>query len=89
MTRRLTALGLALMIAGCSATKTLEELEADALRSGDWSLVEEREAVIAKREARRASQCPDGTVSYCATSIGSHRCQCVAKAAMLDFLVAR
>ena len=87
--RRLIALGLALIVAGCSPTKTLEELEVDALRTGDWSLVEKREAVIAKRKARRSSHCPDGAVSYCDKSIGSYRCQCVAKAVMLDFLAAR
>ena len=87
--RGFLALGIALILAACVQAKTLEELEAEALQTGDWSLVEEREAVIAKRAARRQSPCPDGAVSYCDKSIGSHRCQCVAKAAMLDFLVAR
>lgn len=86
---RLLWLGLAALATGCAPSKTLEELEAEALRTGDWRLVEKREALLEKRRARQTAECPDGSVSYCDKSIGSYRCQCVSKAAMVEFLVAR
>ncbi len=38
---------------GCAPVATLEELEAQAYVSGDWSEVEKRERIIARREARK------------------------------------
>ncbi len=63
---------------------TLEELEAQALETGDWSAVEERERLIAKRNARRPMQCGGGKVSYCQKNVGRLDCQCINKAAMTE-----
>lgn len=75
-------LGLAICMVACAPMPTLEELEAEALRTGDWSAVEEREKLIAKREARRPMQCGSGQISYCHKNVGRLDCQCVSKSAM-------
>ncbi len=87
--KRLGILGVLLLMVACAPMKSLEELEAEALRSGDWSLVEEREALIAKRNARRPLQCPGGQVSVCEKSVGRYRCQCIGKAAIMDAFASR
>lgn len=87
--KRLGILWALLLTVACAPTRTLEELEAEALQSGDWSLVEEREALIAKRNSRRPRQCPNGQVSLCEKSIGLYRCRCVGKAAMVDAFASR
>lgn len=80
--KRVLCLSAVLWMVGCASMPTLEELEAEALETGDWSAVEEREALIAKRNARRPAQCPTGHVSYCQKNIGRLDCQCISKAAM-------
>ena len=65
------------VLAGCSTGPTLEQLEAEALITGDWSLVEKREATIARRNQRYGVSCPSGTVSYCQTFMSESRCKCV------------
>ena len=74
--RAIVVLG-ALLLSGCGTTLSLEELENQALLTGDWSAVEARERAIARREARRGIQCPAGRVSVCESFVGSTRCQCV------------
>ena len=69
----------ALLITACAGTQTLEELEAEALRTGDWSAVEEREALIAKRNSRRPQQCSAGLVSVCEKNLGRYTCQCLTR----------
>ncbi len=80
-------LGLAICLVACAPTRTLEELEAEALTTGDWSAVEKREALIAKREARRPIQCGSGQISYCHKNVGRVDCQCVSKSAMTNVFV--
>ncbi len=87
--KRLGILGVLLLAVACAPMKSLEELEDDALRTGDWSLVEQREALIAKRNSRRPMQCGTGQVSLCEKSVGRYRCQCVGKAAMADAFASR
>ncbi len=54
--------GLLLLLGGCASFASLEELEAQAMLTGDWSAVERRERIIARREAQDAVQCPSGAV---------------------------
>ncbi len=75
---------VALWTLGCAPMPTLEELEAQALETGDWSAVEERERMIAKRKARRPIQCGSGMVSFCQKNVGRLDCQCINKAAMTE-----
>ena len=75
---------LILMLGGCAALPTLEELEDQALLTGDWSQVEKRERTIARRQAEEPLDCVKGYVSYCETRIVNTRCSCVSHAAMRD-----
>ncbi len=75
---------LILMLGGCAAVPTLEELEDQALLTGDWSHVEKRERTIARRQAKEPLDCAAGYVSYCKTRIVNTRCSCVSHAAMRD-----
>ena len=66
-----------LVLSGCSTFVSLEELEDQAMITGDWSAVEEREKIIAKRKARLGTQCPNGMVNLCESRFGTVDCQCV------------
>lgn len=75
-----------LFVAGCSAYVPLEQLEAEALVSGDWSKVEQRQMMLQRRESRNAPQCPPGTLGYCDVGIGGDRCTCVASEVVSSYL---
>ena len=75
-----------LALTGCSGYSTLEELEAQALVTGDWSAVEKRERIIARRAARRGPKCPTGSVSVCQNDLGSKRCSCMQQESVRDIL---
>ena len=79
----------AMLTAACAPMPTLEELEVDALRTGDWTLVEQRERLIAKRNARRPMQCPAAMVSYCERHAGRLDCQCVTRSAFGGAIASR
>ena len=74
------------VLAGCSTAPTMEELEAQALITGDWSLVEQREASIARRQQRSGIACPSGTISYCQTFMSDSRCTCVTEGNIYSML---
>ena len=75
----LLVISLFLVLAGCTAAPTLEELEFAALESGDWSEVKKRERAIARREARMAEQCPVGRMRVCVKRAAGNECGCVAR----------
>ncbi len=79
----------AALTTACAPLPTLEELEAEALRTGDWTLVEQRELLISKRNARRPIQCPVGMVSYCERYAGRLDCQCVTRSRFGDAIASR
>lgn len=85
----LLLLGVCLLTAACGNYQTLEELEQQALITGDWSEVEKRERIIAKREARRALNCPSGYMAYCESMMANKRCTCVNKEIMASVLYGR
>ena len=66
-----------MLLAGCANYQSLEQLEAHALVSGDWSKVEQRERIIAKRNQRDANQCPRRLTRYCNLDFSRERCACV------------
>ena len=66
-----------LILGGCSGYQTLEQLEDEALVSGDWSAVEKREELIARQALRNGPKCPKGFTAYCETSVFDQRCSCV------------
>ena len=65
------------LLVGCAAQPTMDELETQAFISGDWSAVEARERVVARRALRSANYCPAGYVAYCDQSVSVTRCSCV------------
>ena len=78
---------LGLSIAGCAPQMTLEELEDQAMLSGDWSEVEKRERSmrrIARRNASRNIVCPDGNTAVCEVRFGDTRCACVDRQSVRD-----
>ena len=75
------AIGVALLLfslTGCGTYHTLEELEEQAMLTGDWSAVEQRERTIAKRKSRSAA-CPGKTMLYCESWGVSERCTCLSR----------
>ena len=66
-----------LLLAGCSSYVPLEQLESEALMSGDWSRVEQRERMIARRNSRSFMNCPPGTMGYCQRGGVQEKCGCV------------
>ena len=66
--RNLTALLIWLVL--CSACALpMQQLVDEALVTGDWSEVEQREAAALRRQAKEPSmQCGSGEVGYCKTT---------------------
>ena len=77
---------IALALGACAAPPTLEELEFQALQSGDWSAVEKRERVMARRAEKAGPACPQGAILYCEERAGDQACQCVSRRALNDLL---
>lgn len=83
--RRLAAGIVALiLLAGCAAS--LEELEREAMQTGDWSAVEARNRVLERREAKRAQTCPAGKKRWCTVESGHERCSCIVDSVFNDRL---
>lgn len=72
-----------ILLAGCAAAPTMEELEAEAMRTGDWSKVEDREVLQARRTGRAQAECPKGYAVFCKAEaeVGSENCKCVSREA--------
>ncbi|MDX1500410.1 MAG: hypothetical protein R3176_10960 [Woeseiaceae bacterium] len=74
---------LTLMIAGllvgCGTVIPLEELEQQALISGNWSEVEKRERILEQRRARHGRSCPTGYIAYCVQDFGEKNCRCMTR----------
>ena len=77
-----------LLLMGCAPVPTLEELENQAMLTGNWSAVERRQKTIARRNADRGLGCPGGKISFCVQDIGETVCSCVDRDA-LDGIFAR
>ena len=66
-----------LLVAGCSSFVSMEQLEAEAMLTGNWSAVESRERIIHRRNLRSSLQCPPGSIGYCEMDFGQGNCTCV------------
>ncbi len=66
-----------IFLVGCAPMMPLEQLETQALLTGDWTAVEKRERVIARRKARAGIDCPAGLIGYCETFVSQRRCTCI------------
>lgn len=65
------------LLAGCGSYQTMEQLEAHALSTGDWTAVERRERIIQKRKMRDGIRCPPGMTGVCESQGASNRCSCI------------
>lgn len=65
------------LLSACATGPTLEELEDQAMLTGNWAEVEKRERSLVARQARQGLQCPDGSISYCKGRYGGMRCTCM------------
>jgi len=66
------------LLVGCTARPTLEELEAEALETGDWAAVEKRERMDKKwGVVQTDSKCPGNKVEICQTKVEQEICDCV------------
>ena len=82
---RYTALLGFLLLTACASVPTLDELEQRAMLTGDWTEVERREKIIARRTADRGYICPAGKVSFCVKGLGRNECSCVDRDTLDDF----
>lgn len=74
-------------VSGCAPVKTMQELETEAAITGDWSAVEKRERLTARRDS--GIDCPAGTMSFCQTYGGQESCGCIARHSMRDIFARR
>ena len=69
----------ACFLLGCATQPSIEDLEKQAMASGDWTEVERREVAVSKRNVTQAKSCPTGMVNYCYDHFSEERCECVAR----------
>ena len=89
MKRNVTILICISFLSGCAAAVPMAELEAEALRSGDWSAVEKRERLLAKRDRNKIGSCPRGATNLCVKKMGDMVCQCVDRMSVQGMLSGR
>jgi len=65
------------VLCACSAQPSLEELEDEALVSGDWSKVASYEQKLERTGSANELDCPRQTVAVCRESGLSSKCSCV------------
>jgi hypothetical protein len=68
---------LALSLGGCSSmSSSLEELEEEAMVSGDWTEVEKRERMLARKNNGSNLSCPKDRVKVCVDIGMGNECHC-------------
>lgn len=75
---RLVSIIILCTLASCTARPTLEELEAEALVTGDWSAVEHRKLMHKRMKLVEGTPpCDGGYVLLCKTKSAQEVCTCV------------
>lgn len=87
--KAIAVLAVVLLVVGCAPVKTIEQLELEAAVSGDWSEVEKRERILARRNSQRGNDCPTGYVSFCKSFAGQEECGCITRQGMRDMFAGR
>jgi len=77
------------LLVGCGPMPTMEELEHQALLTGDWTAVEKREQMLLRRKSAAAAQCPAGYVRVCQDRSSLERCGCAERDVMFSILAGR
>ena len=65
------------LLVGCATKPTLEELEAEASNTGDWSAVENRERMNRRMGVQDERQCETGYMLMCNKRSAKEICSCV------------
>ena len=65
------------VLVGCGGQQTLDELEKEALVSGDWTEVDKRELLIQRRNSKFGQACPERLTRVCIEKGASVVCECV------------
>lgn len=68
---------LLLFLAACANRPTLEQLEDEALLTGDWSAVEARERMQGRLSQSSGPACPDDFTKVCYGPEVNFQCECV------------
>ncbi len=76
---RTTLLLVALILSACASRPSLEELEEQALATGNWEAVEKREQLDAKRRKNSGPDCPRGQTKVCIDDGSGVECICSAR----------
>ena len=74
--RAITIILLAMVVAACASRPSLEELEQQALATGDWQAVESREQMMIRRAQTSAPGCPRGQRKFCVANGAGIDCHC-------------
>ena len=64
-------------LVGCGGQRTLDELENEALNSGDWTEVEKREQLLARKSESQGQDCPEGLTNICFEQGIKASCECL------------
>ena len=64
---------------GCTSQPTTEELESEALETGDWSEVEQRARVIERMSAESKPKCPEHLMLVCIKDGEHEECFCASR----------
>ena len=65
------------LLAGCASKPSLEELEAEASITGDWSAVENRERMNRRMGVQDERKCEAGFMLMCSKRSAKEICSCV------------
>jgi len=76
--------GLLIVLAGCVTRPTMDELEMEASKTGDWSEVERREARDRARMESTPPDCPQHLMKLCVKQGQKRTCSCVEPSAVGD-----
>lgn len=74
---RCTILIAVMLLAGCASRPSLEALEQEALVTGDWTAVENREQKLKRRQESSDVVCPGNQVKVCYEDGVRNDCHCV------------
>lgn len=65
-----------LALFGCTSQPTTEELEGEALKTGDWSDVEQRAKMTEKMSVKPKPKCPEHLMLLCIKDGEHEECFC-------------
>ena len=65
-----------IVLVGCASRPTLDELEVEAAKTGDWSAVENRERMNERMRVSQDQKCPEHYTLSCVKNGGYEDCAC-------------